>query len=54
MASFEPGEDWFWDYPSGTIVDGSPLIPPFSRPADQASPGPTDRLPANWSELVRR
>ena len=52
MASFEPGEDWFWDYRVGEIVDGEPLAPPLSRPDDQQSPGPADRLPADWRERI--
>lgn len=52
MASFEPGETWFWDYRVGEIVDGEPLAPPLSRPEDQPSPGPSDRLPADWRERI--
>ena len=52
MTSFEPGEDWFWDYRVGAIVDGERLAPPLHRPEEQASPGPADRLPADWRELI--
>ena len=51
--SFEPGEDWFWDFAAGAPVDDAPeLAPPLSRPHDQARPGPADRVPANWEELL--
>src|SRR4051812_8283726 len=47
IQSFEPGEDWFWDYASGQIVRGTPLAPPTSHPESQSVPGPADRLPAD-------
>ncbi|QKJ18391.1 UBP-type zinc finger domain-containing protein [Microbacterium hominis] len=54
IRSFEPGEDWFWDYAASTAVDGPELAPPQNRPADQPSPGPAGRVPADWRELLRR
>ncbi|AYF97804.1 UBP-type zinc finger domain-containing protein [Protaetiibacter intestinalis] len=53
MQSFEPGEDWFWDYRTEELVDGPPLAPPRSRPADQPVPGPAGRVPADWRALLR-
>jgi hypothetical protein len=53
IRSFEPGEDWFWDYAAGAPVDDAPeLSPPLSRPLDQARPGPEDRVPENWQALL--
>jgi hypothetical protein len=52
MASFEPGEDWFWDYRSNESVEGEALAPPLSHPAEQTSPGPAGRLPADWREKI--
>ena len=49
-ASFEPGEDWFWDYVLQDIVDGPPLAPPVHHPLDQTTPGPADRVPADWED----
>jgi hypothetical protein len=46
--SFEPGEDWFWDYASSQEVSGPPLAPPTSRPIEQGSPAPRDRVPSDW------
>src|SRR4051794_12617676 len=40
MQSFEPGEDWFWDFANEESVDGPELAPPHERPADQPVPGP--------------
>jgi len=57
MASFEPGESWFWSYRDEAILDQTladtvVLAVPTSHPVDQAAPGPADRLPANWRELI--
>lgn len=45
MQSFEPGEDWFWDFERETVIAGPPLRPPTSHPADQPVPGPAGRVP---------
>ena len=52
MQSFEPGEEWFWDFEQGDVADGPELTPPREHPADQAVPGPADRVPANWESLL--
>ena len=43
VQSFEPGEDWFWDYGTQQLVTGPQLAPPRERPGDQPSPGPAGR-----------
>jgi hypothetical protein len=48
IRSFEPGEDWFWDYDSKAYYDGPELAAPQSRPADETVPGPKGRVPADW------
>jgi hypothetical protein len=48
VQSFEPGEDWGWDYAREARVRLPPLAPPTSRPEDQPSPGPADRVPPDW------
>jgi len=48
MQSYEPGEDWFWDYRSEAIVRGAPLAPPTSHPLGQPVPGPAGRVPEGW------
>lgn len=53
-TSFEPGEDWFWDFEDAKGFLGPQLAPPRSRPADQGAPGPADRLPADWRDLIHR
>jgi len=52
IRSFEPGEDWFWDYRSDTFLNGPQLAPPLHHPLDQPVPGPTGRVPADWQELL--
>lgn len=48
IASYEPGEDWFYDYRTAQYVDGPRLAPPHAHPADQAVPGPAGNVPADW------
>jgi len=48
MRSFEPGEDWFWDYRTSSFVDGPELFPPNSHPLAQPTPGPASRVPEDW------
>ena len=50
VQSYEPGEDWFWDYVSSRYVDGPQLAPPRHRPGDQPVPGPKGRVPDDWRE----
>jgi Zn-finger in ubiquitin-hydrolases and other protein len=54
VQSYEPGEDWFWDYRAEAVVEGVPLAAPTSHPADQGSPGPRGRVPADWREQLHR
>jgi hypothetical protein len=51
-ASFEPGEDWFYDYQKERMVKGAALPPPHSHPTSQPTPGPAGRVPANWESLL--
>jgi hypothetical protein len=52
MQSFEPGEDWFWDYETGDYTDGPRLAAPHSHPLTQTVPGPASRVPANWQAIL--
>ncbi len=54
VQSFEPGEDWFWDYRSESMRDGPVLAPPTAHPDDQPAPGPTDRVPADWQSRLHQ
>ncbi|MEW2521604.1 UBP-type zinc finger domain-containing protein [Actinacidiphila alni] len=49
MRSYEPGEDWFWDFTSDQYVETDvALAPPQSHPEDQPVPGPAGRVPDDW------
>ncbi len=52
IQSFEPDEDWFWDYQSEDYYDGPSLSPPHQHPPDQPTPGPAGAVPPNWSERL--
>jgi hypothetical protein len=53
IRSFEPGEEWFWNYTEEVMYDGGPaLAAPQHHPVDQGAPGPTDRVPANWTKQL--
>jgi len=52
MTSFEPGEDWFWDYRTDAAAAPVTLEPPFERPSGQPAPGPAGRVPDNWRDLL--
>jgi hypothetical protein len=53
VASFEPGEDWFWNFASEEPVEGRRLAPPRHHPLDQPVPGPTGRVPPDWIERLQ-
>jgi hypothetical protein len=48
VQSYEPGEDWFWDYPRESYLEGPRLAAPTHHPIDQPVPGPADRVPRDW------
>jgi hypothetical protein len=48
VRSFEPGEDWYWDYAGEQYLEGPPLAPPDHHPLDQPVPGPAGRVPHDW------
>lgn len=52
VQSFEPDEDWFWDYATDEYLDGPRLAPPRHHPLDQPVPGPAGRVPPDWERLL--
>ena len=52
IQSFEPGEDWFFNYITETVFSGPELAPPHSHPDDQPVPGPEGRVPRRWQLLL--
>ena len=54
MRSFEPGEEWFYDITTKKFFRGPRLPDPQSRPPEQPSPAPEDKVPADWREHLHR
>jgi hypothetical protein len=52
IQSFEPGEDWFFDYRTQDVLEGPSLAEPTSHPEDQTVPGPRDRVPDDWQQHI--
>jgi hypothetical protein len=52
IRSYEPGEDWFWNFGTEEAFDGPALVPPLHHPLSQPTPGPAGRVPPNWRQLV--
>jgi len=48
ITSFEPGEDWYYDYRDERMYNGPHLAPPEQHPVDQPVPGPALRVPPDW------
>ncbi|MDQ3871562.1 MAG: UBP-type zinc finger domain-containing protein [Chloroflexota bacterium] len=48
VQTYEPGEDWFWDYTTDEYADGPELAPPHHHPLDQPVPGPAGHVPPDW------
>ena len=48
IHSFEPNEEWFWDYVADAGFLGPDLAPPAHHPLDQPTPGPAGRVPPDW------
>jgi hypothetical protein len=54
IQSFEPGEEWFWDFANDDYVDGPVLAAPTHHPEDQPTPGPSGSVPADWMAHLHR
>jgi hypothetical protein len=53
IRSFEPGEQWFWDFETSEMFDEGPkLTSPQHHPREQTVPGPRERVPADWRDHV--
>src|SRR5664279_1058033 len=48
IRSYEPGENWFWNYATEQFYDGPSLPPPEHHPLDQPTPGPAGSVPGDW------
>ena len=54
IQSYEPGEDWFWDFVREKGVLGPVLAPPTSHPDEQPTPGPAGRVPDDWRDHIHQ
>lgn len=50
--SYEPGEEWFWDYVAEDEVAGPRLAAPRHHPLSQSTPGPAERVPPDWESKL--
>jgi hypothetical protein len=48
IRTFEPGENWFWNYTTEQFYDGPPLAAPLHHPDSQPVPGPAGKVPSDW------
>lgn len=48
MQSFEPDEEWFWDFQTDAYATGPSLAPPREHPREQPVPGPAGAVPDDW------
>jgi hypothetical protein len=48
--SYEPGEDWFWDFGREVPFRGPTLASPRHHPESQPAPGPEGRVPGDWQD----
>ncbi|MFJ9101672.1 UBP-type zinc finger domain-containing protein [Streptomyces sp. NPDC102405] len=54
VRSFEPGEEWFWNFETNEMFEAGPeLAAPVSHPDSQPAPGPQGRVPADWTRSLR-
>lgn len=54
VQSYEPREDWFWNYATQDYAQGPTLAEPTSRPVDQPAPGPAGKVPSDWRDKIHR
>jgi hypothetical protein len=54
IASFEPGEEWLYDYRTQDFVDGPALAAPRWHPATQSVPGPQGKVPRDWQSRLNQ
>lgn len=52
VASYEPLQNWFYDYEKRKIVKGIRLPAPRSHPQSQVVPGPEGRVPEDWESQL--
>jgi hypothetical protein len=48
IRSFEPGEEWFWDFATNDFCEGPTLAGADCHPSSQPVPGPEGKVPGDW------
>jgi hypothetical protein len=55
VQSFEPGEEWFWNFETNEMFEAGPeLAEPVSHRESQPAPGRRGRVPSDWGGVLRR
>jgi Zn-finger in ubiquitin-hydrolases and other protein len=54
IRSFEPGEDWYWDFETEDYYEGPRLADPQAHPVEQPVPGPAGAVPDDWPRLLNQ
>jgi hypothetical protein len=52
VRSFEPDEDWFYNFLTDEYLEGPDLTPPIEHPISQPTPGPAGRVPWDWENRL--
>jgi hypothetical protein len=52
IRTFEPDEDWFYDYAADDYAEGPELAAPQHHPLDQPVPGPAGKVPEDWVDRL--
>jgi hypothetical protein len=52
IRSFEPDEEWFYDYRSEGFFEGPGLAPAQGHPPDQGVRGPAGSVPSDWESKL--
>ena len=52
IRTFEPDEDWFYDYAADDYAEGPDLAPPLHHPLEQPVPGPAGVVPEDWVDRL--
>ena len=52
LTSFEPGEEWFYDFDTEQTGEGPVLAPPHAHPTSQPTPGPAGKVPDDWQDQL--
>lgn len=52
VRTFEPDEEWFYNFTTDEGFLGPVLAPPLHHPLDQPVPGPAGRVPPDWEDRL--